>query len=308
MKTIEICGTTIEVADNAKLNNYQYRQSIENLFNDVSCLPDVIRLDNELHCSRNKTDDIIKYRVKKDLESFITIPDDEGMHFKNEILYDIKIYISKKKQKPAIQFSAIMCNRSGSLSQVFDNTKYGDSDWPLIDLEKDEDLFDTPKLRKLFVDFMAECETEIKTIWNQSLKTNMSLSIDLSDYAQHVREIIDSYTDKLKVELKVNYCQAYMYIYYTQQYSVTGTVRHAIYFRFQDNKWYLTSFSEGFEFIKNIFGFKFEKDEMYEIKKMDVFLNMIGEQYQREEKQELTKAEFKLKLAQFTKKATELTK
>lgn len=286
MKTIEICGTMIEVADNAKLNNYQYRQSIENLFNDVSCLPGVIRLDNELHISRNKTDDIIKYRVKKDLESFIAIPDDEGMHFKNEILYDIKIYISKKKQNPAIRFSAIMCNRSGSLSQVFDNTKYGDSNynWPLIDLEKDEDLIDTPKLRKLFVDFMAECETEIKTIWNESLKTNMSMSIDLSDYAQHVREIIDSYTDKLKVELKVNYCQAYMYIYYTRQYSATGTVRHAIYFRFQNNKWYLTSASEGFEFIKNIFGFKFDKDEIHEIKKMDVFLNMIGEQYQREEK------------------------
>lgn len=286
MKTIEICGTKFEVADNAMLNKYQYRQSIENLFNDASRLPGVIRLDNEVHISRNKTDDIIKYRVKKDLESFIAIPDDEGMHFKNEILYDIKIYISKKKQNPAIRFSAIMCNRSGSLSQVFDNTKYGDSsyDWLLIDLEKDEDLIDTPKLLKRFADFMAECETEIKTTWNESLKTNMSMSIDLSDYAQHVREIIDSYTDKLKVELKVNYCQAYMYIYYTRQYSVTGTVRHAIYFRFQDNKWYLTSSSEGFEFIKNIFGFKFEKDEMYEIKKMDVFLNMIGEQYQREEK------------------------
>ena len=65
---------------------------------------------------------------------------------------------------------------------------------------------------------------------------------------------------------------------------MTGTVKHAIYFRFQDNKWYLSSSSEGFEFIKNIFGFKFDKDEIYEIKKMDVFLNMIGEQYQREEK------------------------
>ena len=285
MKTIEICGTKLEVADNAKLNKYQYRQSIENLFTDVSRLPDVIRLDNEVHITRNNADDIIKYRVKKDLESLIVIPDDEGMHFKNEILYDIKIYISKKKQKPAIQFSAIMCNRSGSLSQVFGNTKYDSNyDWPLIDLEKDEDLIDTPKLCKLFAEFMAECETEIKTTWNESLKTNMSMSIDLSDYAQHVREIIESYTDKLKVELKVNHCQAYMNIYYTRQYSVTGTVRHAIYFRFQDNKWYLTSSSEGFEFIKNIFGFKFDKDEIYEIKKMDVFLNMIGEQYQREEK------------------------
>lgn len=285
MKTIEICGTKLEVADNAKLNKYQYRQSIENLFTDVSRLPDVIRLDNEVHITRNNADDIIKYRVKKDLESLIVIPDDEGMHFKNEILYDIKIYISKKKQKPAIQFSAIMCNRSGSLSQVFGNTKYDSNyDWPLIDLEKDEDLIDTPKLCKLFAEFMAECETEIKTTWNKSLKTNMSMSIDLSDYAQHVREIIESYTDKLKVELKVNHCQAYMNIYYTRQYSVTGTVRHAIYFRFRDNKWYITSSSEGFEFIKNIFGFKFDKDEIYEIKKMDVFLNMIGEQYQREEK------------------------
>ena len=35
---------------------------------------------------------------------------------------------------------------------------------------------------------------------------------------------------------------------------------------------------------KNIFCFKFDKDEIYEIKKMDVFLNMIGEQYQKEEK------------------------
>lgn len=285
MKTIEICGTKLEVADNAKLNKYQYRQSIENLFTDVSRLPDVIRLDNEVHITRNNTDDVIKYRVKKDLESLIVIPDDEGMHFKNEILYDIKIYISKKKQKPAIQFSAIMCNRSGSLSQVFGNTKYDSNyDWPLIDLEKDEDLIDTPKLCKLFAEFMAECETEIKTTWNKSLNTNMSMSIDLSDYAQHVREIIESYTDKLKVELKVNHCQAYMNIYYTRQYSVTGTVRYAIYFRFQDNKWYITSSSEGFEFIKNIFGFKFDKDEIYEIKKMDVFLNMIGEQYQREEK------------------------
>lgn len=286
MKTIEICGTKIEIADNATLNKYQYRQSIENLFTDASRLPDVIRLDNEVHISRNKTDDIIKYRVKKDLESLIVIPNEDGMHFKNEILYDIKIYISKKKQNPAIRFSAIMCNSSGSLSQVFDNTKYGDSNysWPLIDLEKDEDLIDTPKLLNLFADFMAKCETEIKTTWNESLKTNMSVSIDLSDYAQHVREIIESYTDKLKVELKVNHCQAYMNIYYTRQYSVTGTVKHAIYFRFQDNKWYLSSSSEGFEFIKNIFGFKFDKDEIYEIKKMDVFLNMIGEQYQREEK------------------------
>lgn len=285
MKTIEICGTKLEVADNAKLNKYQYRQSIENLFTDVSRLPDVIRLDNEVHITRNNADDIIKYRVKKDLESLIVIPNENDMHFENEILYDIKIYISKKKQKPAIQFSAIMCNRSGSLSQVFGNTKYDSNyDWPLIDLEKDEDLIDTPKLCKLFAEFMAECETEIKTTWNESLNTNMSMSIDLSDYAQHVREIIESYTDKLKVELKVNHCQAYMNIYYTRQYSVTGTVRHAIYFRFQDNKWYLTSSSEGFEFIKNIFGFKFDKDEIYEIKKMDVFLNMIGEQYQREEK------------------------
>lgn len=285
MKTIEICGTKLEVADNAKLNKYQYRQSIENLFNDVSCLPGVIRLDNEVHITRNNADDIIKYRVKKDLESLIVIPNENGMHFENEILYDIKIYISKKKQKPAIRFSAIMCNRSGSLSQVFGNTKYDSNyDWPLIDLEKDEDLIDTPKLCKLFAEFMAECETEIKTTWNESLNTNMSMSIDLSDYAQHVREIIESYTDKLKVELKVNHCQAYMNIYYTHQYSVTDTVRHAIYFRFQDNKWYLTSSSEGFEFIKNIFGFKFDKDEIYEIKKMDVFLNMIGEQYQREEK------------------------
>lgn len=286
MKTIEICGTKIEIADNATLNKYQYRQSIENLFTDASRLPDVIRLDNEVQISRNKTDDIVKYRVKKDLESLIVIPNEDGMHFKNEILYDIKIYISKKKQNPAIRFSAIMCNSSGSLSQVFDNTKYGDCNysWPLIDLEKDEDLIDTPKLLKLFADFMAECETEIKTTWNESLKTNMSVSIDLSDYAQHVREIIESYTDKLKVELKVNHCQAYMNIYYTRQYSATGTVKHAIYFRFQDNKWYLSSSSEGFEFIKNIFGFKFDKDEIYEIKKMDVFLNMIGEQYQREEK------------------------
>jgi hypothetical protein len=285
MKTIEICGTTIEVADNAKLNNYQYRQSIENLFNDVSCLPGVIRLDNEVHISRNKTDDIIKYRVKKDLESFIAIPDDEGMHFKNEILYDIKIYISKKKLKPAIQFSAIMCNRSGSLSQVFGNTKYGSNyEWPLIDLENDEDLIDTPKLRKLFADFMAECETEIKTTWNKSLKANMSLSIDLSDYAQHVREIIDSYTDKLKVDLQINHAIANMEIYYTRQYSVTGVVRHAIYFKHQKDKWYITYASDGFEFITNIFGFKFDNDEMYEIKKMDIFLNMIGEQYQREEK------------------------
>ena len=284
MKTIEICGTKVEVADNAKLNNYQYRQSIENLFNDASRLPDVIRLDNEVHCSRNKTDDIIKYRVMKDVASFIVIPNDEG-HFKNDILYDIKIYISKKKLKPAIQFSAIMCNRTSSLTQVFDNTKYASNyEWPLIELEKDEDLIDTPKLLKLFADFMTECETEIKTIWNKSLKTNMAMTVDLSDYAQHVREIIDSYTDKLKVELQINHCQAYMYIYYTKRYSVTGTVRHAIYFRFQNNKWYLTSSSEGFEFIKNIFGFKFDKDEIYEIKKMDVFLNMIGEQYQREEK------------------------
>lgn len=286
MKTIEICGTKIEIADNATLNKYQYRQSIENLFNDASRLPDVIRLDNEVHCFRNKTDDIIKYRVKKDLESFIAIPDDDGIHFNNEILYDIKIYISKKKQKPAIQFGAIMCIRSGSLAQVFGDTKYGDSsyDWPLIELEKDEDLIDTPKLLKRFADFIAECEKEIKITWNKSLKTNMSMSIDLSDYAQHVREIIDSYTDKLKVELNISHCQAYMHIYYTRQYSVTGTVKHAIYFRFQDNKWYLTSASEGFEFIENIFGFKFDKDEMYEIKKMEVFLNMIGEQYQREEK------------------------
>lgn len=286
MKTIEICGTKLEVADNAKLTKYHYRQSIENLFNDVSCLPDVIRLENEVLISRNKSDDIIKYRVKKDLESLIVIPDENGMHFENEILYDIKIYISKKKQKPAIQFSAIMCNRSGSLSQVFGKTKYSSSNdhWPLIDLENDEDLIDTPKLRKLFVDFMAECETEIKTTWNESLKTNMSMSIDLSDYAQHVREIIDSYTDKLKVELNVNHCQAYLNIYYTRRYSVTGTVKYAIHFRFQNNKWYLTSASEGFDFIQNIFGFKFDNDEIYEIKKMDVFLNMIGEQYQREEK------------------------
>lgn len=116
MKTIEICGTTVEVADNAKLNNYQYRQSIENLFTDASRLPDVTGLDNELYCSRNKTDDIIKYRVTNDVASFIVIPNDDGQ-FKNDILYDIKIYISKKKLKPAIQFSAIMCNRSGSLSQ-----------------------------------------------------------------------------------------------------------------------------------------------------------------------------------------------
>lgn len=286
MKIIQICDSRIEVADNAKLTKYNYRQSIENLFNDVSCLPDVIRLKNEVRISRNKTDDIIKYRVKKDLESFIAIPDDNGFHYKNEILYDIKIFISKNKKNPAIGFSAIMCNSSGSLSQVFNNTKYGDSNyhWPLIDLEKDEDLFDTSKLRKLFADFMAKCETEIKTTWNESLKTNMSMSIDLSDYAQHVREIIDSYTDKLKVELTVNHCQAYLNIYYTRQYSVTGTVKYAIHFRFQNNKWYLTSASEGFDFIKNIFGFKFDKDEIYEIKKMDVFLNMIGEQYQKEEK------------------------
>lgn len=171
------------------------------------------------------------------------------------------------------------------MSQVFGNTKYGNSSaWPLIELEKDEDLIDTPKLLKLFADFMTECEKEIKITWNNSLKINMTMTVDLSDYAEHVREIIDSYTDKLKVELKVDHCQAYMYIYYTRQYSVTGTVRHAIYFRFHDNKWYLTGASEGFEFIQNIFGFKFDKDEMYEIKKMDVFLNMIGEQYQREEK------------------------
>lgn len=138
MKTIEICGTTVEVADNAKLNNYQYRQSIENLFTDASRLPDVTGLDNELYCSRNKTDDIIKYRVTNDVASFIVIPNDDGQ-FKNDILYDIKIYISKKKLKPAIQFSAIMCNRSGSLSQVFNNTKYDSNyDWPLIELENDE--------------------------------------------------------------------------------------------------------------------------------------------------------------------------
>lgn len=286
MKIIQICDSRIEVADNAKLTKYNYRQSIENLFNDVSCLPDVIRIKDEVRISRNKSDDIIKYRVKKDLESFIAIPDDNGFHYKNEILYDIKIYISKKNQKPAIQFSAIMCNSSGSLSQVFRNTKYEDCnyEWPLIDLEKDEDLIDTPKLRNLFADFMSKCETEIKTTWNESLKTNMSMSIDLSDYAQHVREIIDSYTDKLKVELKVNHCQAYLNIYYTRQYSVTGTVKYTISFRFQNNKWYLTSASESFEFIKNIFGFNFDKDDIYEIKKMDVFLNMIGEQYQREEK------------------------
>lgn len=286
MKTIQICDSKIEVADNAKLNNYQYRQSIENLFNDVSSLPDVIRLKNEVLISRNKTDDIIKYRVKKDLESLIVIPDDKGFHFKNEILYDIKIYISKNKKNPAIQFSTVMCNSSGSLSQIFRNTKYENCnyEWPLIDLEKDEDLIDTPRLRKLFADFMAKCEAEIKTIWNESLKTNMSMSIDLSDYAQHVREIIDSYTDKLQVELTVNHCQAYLNIYFTRQYSVTGTVKYAIHFRFQDNKWYLTSASEGFDFIKTIFGFNFDKDDIYEIKKMDVFLNMIGEQYQREEK------------------------
>lgn len=113
MKTVEICGVKIEVANNAKLlNNYQYRQSIENMFNDASRLPDVIRLDNEVHCFRNKTEDIIKYRVKKDLENFIAIPDDDDIHFKNEILYDIKIYLRKKNQEPAIQFSAIMCTRS----------------------------------------------------------------------------------------------------------------------------------------------------------------------------------------------------
>ena len=52
MKTIEICGTKLEVADNAKLTKYHYRQSIENLFNDVSCLPDVIRLENEVRIER----------------------------------------------------------------------------------------------------------------------------------------------------------------------------------------------------------------------------------------------------------------
>lgn len=284
MKTIEICGTKLEVADNAILNKYHYRQSIENLFNNASLLPDVNRLDHDVHISRNKTDDIVECRVTKDIASFIVIPNDDGQ-FKNDILYDIKIYISKKKLKPAIQFCAIMCNRSSSLMQVFGNTKYTSGyNKPLIELENEEALIDTPKLLKLFADFMTECEKEIKTIWNESLKTNMAMSIDLSDYAQHVREIIESYTDKLKVELQINHCQAYMYIYYTMRYSVTGTVRHAIYFRFQNNKWYLTSSSEGFEFIKNIFGFTFSKDEIYEIKKMDVFLNMIGEQYQREEK------------------------
>lgn len=282
MKTVEICGVKIEVADNAKLNQYQYRQSIENLFNDASRLPNVIRLDNEVHFSRNKTDDIIKYRVKKHTESFIAIPNDD---FDNTILYDIKLYISKKNQKPAIQFNAIMVNGTDALVQVFNNTKYaGSYEWQLQELEKEEDLFDTPKMLKLFADFMNECETEIKTIWNKSLKTNMELTIELSDYAQHVREIIDSYTDKLKVELRINHNIANMEIYYTRKYSVTGVVRHAIYFRHQNNKWYITYASDGFEFIQKIFGLTFEKDEIYEIKKMDIFLNMIGEQYQREEK------------------------
>ena len=285
MKTVEICGVKIEVADNAKLNQYQYRQSIENLLNDASRLPDVIRLNNEIHFSRNKTDDVIKYRVKKDLESLIVIPTDYDIHRENEILYDIKLYISKKKQKPAIRFNAIMVNRSTPLAQVFNNTKYSSGyEWPLIDLEKEEDIFDTPKLLNLFEDFMTKRENEIKTIWNESLKTNMAMCVDLSDYAQHVREIIESYTDSLKVKLTINYCIANMEIYYTRKYSVTGVVQHAIYFRHQNNKWYITYASEGFEFIQNIFGFKFEKDQMYEIKKMDVFLNMIGEQYQREEK------------------------
>lgn len=191
MKTIEICGTTVEVADNAKLNNYQYRQSIENPFTDASRLPDVTGLDNELYCSRNKTDDIIKYRVTNDVASFIVIPNDDGQ-FKNDILYDIKIYISKKKLKPAIQFSAIMCNRSGSLSQVFNNTKYDSNyDWPLIELENDEApsfLFSS----NLFYKFNLKSYIIIKQGNNMIRKQRKETILTFSD-------IVKSFNAKVKL-------------------------------------------------------------------------------------------------------------